>query len=207
MAMIVNENFRAFVPANRWDNYNRAQFFSFTADESDDSGEKFFIKLGTKQYMPSYKSDLIIYPPNRVQDEYLPLNDNTRLPFSHWKSGLGNEQEFYPFIISKGKVCRGMGLSGTEKRACKKQIKSSCGNKPIFGRARKDEWTKCASSASISDSQITDAGKQEQEPATKTLSNNAKAGIAIGAIAGIGLLMWAVIAMTKPKVQPNFIGR
>ena len=212
MAMIVNENFRSFVPVGAWEKQNRAQFFSLDG-EWDDSGESELMRLTTSQYMPSYKSDLIIYPPRRVQDEYLPLNDNTRLPFSHWKSGLPNEQEFYPFIIApaialgagavrssfaKGKICKGQGLTGAEKRACKKAIKSVCGNKPLLRKDKKLAWEKCASSATVGESEVIDATKEEKTTTSKQgLTNNQKAGIAVGAVVGFGLLMLAVVSMTK----------
>lgn len=114
----------------------------------------------------------------------------------------GGTLDNFSAMAGKGKLCKMSGLSGADKKSCKKNIKATCGRKPLFGRAKKDAWSKCASSAVVSPEQ------QAQEMAEKLVPTTKQSGMGTGAIVMIGVAVVGTLALVgfaivnRKKVQP-----
>jgi hypothetical protein len=135
----------------------------------------------------------------RVQEEYMPLNELFQ-KFSHYKTGLPNEDVFYPF--AKGKFCKSQGLTGAEKRACKKQIKMTCGNRPVFGRAKKEAWDRCVASATVTPQQAQQEEQMPSAPEQRKMSAGMQAVIGVSAVVVFGALVYGITKMAGKKSQP-----
>lgn len=105
-------------------------------------------------------------------------------------------------VAGKGKLCKGAGLSGAEKRACKKNIKATCGRKPMFGRAKKDKWATCAGANVVTPEQSAQETADKLVPTREDegLSTGAKVAIAFGAVGFLALVGFAVHNNRKAKL-------
>ena len=103
---------------------------------------------------------------------------------------LASPQEFLA-VAGKGKLCKAAGLTGVEKRACKKNIKNTCGRKPLFGRAKKEEWLKCAEGAVVTPEEAAKEAAEQLVPP----SAERGAGLGTGATIMIGVAVVGFIAL------------
>jgi hypothetical protein len=118
------------------------------------------------------------------------------------KSNINASGDDFDNVAGKGKLCKGAGLSGAEKRACKKNIKTSCGRKPMFGRAKKEKWATCASANIVTPEQSAQETADKLVPTKEEggLSTGAKVMIAVGTIGFLAFVGFAVAS--KKKAQP-----
>ena len=139
---------------------------------------------------PHSEADIIYIPAGVV-----PYNSN----------GHNFGAEYYN-LLNKGKLCKAAGLTGAEKRACKKQIKIACKNRPLLGKQKKAAWDTCAASVQIGDQEVSQsqqelAALQSQEKSAG-LSTGVKIGLGVGAFATSLLLMYVIVTATKKKPIP-----
>lgn len=111
-------------------------------------------------------------------------------------------------VSGKGKLCSAAGLTGAEKRACKKNIKTTCGHKPLFGSAKKQKWAQCAQGAVVTPEQSAKETADSLIPSSNErdvtgLSTGAKVMIAVGAIGFVTLVGFAIA--NKNKAKQNMI--
>ena len=123
-------------------------------------------------------------------------------------SGIGvadaSVQEFLA-AAGKGKLCKAAGLTGAEKRACKKNVKNICGRKPLFGRAKKEGWLKCAEGAVVTPEQAAKEAAEALVPPSeerKGLGTGAIVMISVAALGFIALVGFALAGKRRPAVQP-----
>jgi hypothetical protein len=111
--------------------------------------------------------------------------------------------EFFS-VSGKGKLCKGAGLTGAEKRACKKNIKNTCRHKPLFGSAKKLKWSQCANGAVVTPEQSAKETADSLIPSTEKdaggISTGAKVMIGVGVLGFLALVGFAVA--NKKKAQP-----
>jgi hypothetical protein len=114
--------------------------------------------------------------------------------------------EFFP-VAGKGKLCKGAGLTGVEKRACKKNIKNTCGRKPMFGSAKKLKWSQCANGAVVTPEQSAKETADSLIPSSEKdaggMSTGAKVMIGVGVVGFLALVGFAVA--NKKKAQPAMV--
>ena len=107
-------------------------------------------------------------------------------------------------IAGKGKLCKSAGLSGADKKSCKQNIKATCGRKPLFGRAKKDAWSKCASSAVVSPEQQAHEMAEKLVPTTRDGNGIGTGAIVMIAVAVVGTLALVGFAIVnRKKAQPQ----
>ena len=140
------------------------------------------------------------------------VSDTKRRAF--WKTGFGNldsgksnfnsnnsndtvygEEEFNN-VAGKGKLCKAAGLTGSEKRACAKNIVAKCKKKPfcvgLLSRKCKDrkaKWEACASAQVVSPEQAA------QDAAEKLVPKTDDAGMGLGVKLMIGAAVVGTVAL------------
>lgn len=110
-------------------------------------------------------------------------------------------------VAGARKRCSAAGLTGSERRACRKNIISKCGRKPL-NRIKKQAWGKCAEGIEIEDKDIEKAEQEierlEREIEKTGLSIGAKFVIGTGIVLIVGVITF--MALRRPKQTPVVAG-
>jgi len=133
--------------------------------------------------------------------------DSLNTPFNHWKPSVKGaiiNDDFFA-VAGRGKLCKGAGLTGAEKRACKKIIKSKCKGKPLFGRAKKEAWAKCAEEAVVTPEESAQEAAERLVPDIEDtgMSMGAKIMIVVAGIGTIALIGFSIARSRRIAVQPS----
>jgi hypothetical protein len=103
-----------------------------------------------------------------------------------------NNSDDYNEAAGKKKLCKAAGLTGAEKKACKKKIVSDCGHKGLFpSRVKKEKWLACANAIAIS----TEQSAKEAADELMSPSGEREIGLSTGAKFMIGATIIGAIAL------------
>lgn len=162
--------------------------------------------MANENYLNANTSEVEYIPDwnhHRWEEENKEALDSLHTKFDHWKvKGLGARpiiQDNFFAAAGKGKQCKAAGLTGAEKRACKKNIKTTCGHKPLFGKAKKASWLTCSSGAIVTPEQAAQDAAEKLVPTSedKGLSTGAKVMLAVAIVGTLALITVAIIRSKK----------
>jgi len=135
-----------------------------------------------------------------IQDEFFAVTSGIR-PTSFKSGSTDNFSGDFNSVQGKGKLCKAGGLTGADKKACAKNIKAKCGKKPMFGKAKKEAWSQCASALVVTPEDAAAATAEKLIPTSDTdvegMSTGAKVLISVAVIGTLALVGFAIMKSRK----------